>query len=238
VERAGTISRVLGRRTGTGTIRLERRDGPRRRVIVATAERDGIPIRTETVARYVAPPPLLLRAPKVSAAHRSGRVVLRWSRVAGAQRYLVELRTSDGARRLVERRGTSLSVPLNGRVSGTVAVRGLSRASTKPGRAGRVRLAALPAVSVVGSRSARAVARAGALVVRCVPGAAGVCSARVELRGRVVAQGARPAAYGRAALVRLRLKGAVRKHLAAGTVLRVVAAVPGDGRRVARVVLR
>jgi hypothetical protein len=236
VERAGTISRVLGRRTGSGTIVIAPTDGPRRRVIVATAERDGIPLRTETIAQYAAPSPIVLRAPRVTAERRDDGVLVSWSRIAGAKRYLIELRTSDGHRRLLQRRGTSLSLPANGRVAGLVAVRGL--AGTKPGRAGRALFTALPDVSLAASPLARVLARTGALTVRCVAGADGVCSARLQIGGRTAALGVRAASYGRPTLLRLRLSTALRKRLVSGTVLRIVASVPGRGTRVVKVVLR
>ena len=113
VERGPQTYRVLGRARGRrGSIAFTPGDGPGgRRVIEAIVENDGIPRKTLTVARYVAPRPAGPGRPRGLRVRRT-RTGLRvsWRRVPGAAKYAVSVVTSDGRRRVFSSRRPALRV--------------------------------------------------------------------------------------------------------------------------------
>ena len=134
VERGPQTYRVLGRARGPrGTIRFRPGDGPGgRRVIEAIVENDGIPRKTLTVARYVAPRPARPGRPRGLRVRRT-RTGLRvsWRRVPGAAKYAVSVQTNDGRRRVFSTRRSSLRVPaVTRRMRGRLRVAGLTATNT------------------------------------------------------------------------------------------------------------
>jgi Tol biopolymer transport system component len=97
-ERGTGIVRRLGEASGHGgTIRFTPAVGAGPRTITATVLQDGKPRTQLTVAHFVASEVSgggRVRTLKVTLSGR--KVTLRWSRVAGAARYLVEVRTASG----------------------------------------------------------------------------------------------------------------------------------------------
>ena len=133
VERGPQTYRVIGRARGRrGTIGFTPGDGPAgRRVIEAIVENDGIPRRTLTVARYVAPRPAKPARPRGIRVRRT-RAGLRvsWRRVAGAAKYAVSVTTRDGRRRLFVTRRPGARVPdVARRTRGSVRVAALTAAN-------------------------------------------------------------------------------------------------------------
>jgi len=134
VERGPQTYRVLGRARGrSGTIAFTPGDGPAgRRVIEAIVENDGIPRKTLTVARYVAPRPAGPGRPRGLRVRRT-RTGLRvsWRRVPGAAKYAVSVQTGDGRRRVFSTRRTRLRVPaVTRRMRGRLRVAGLTVTNT------------------------------------------------------------------------------------------------------------
>lgn len=243
VERGRRVEHVLGRAAGrSGSLRFTIADGPAGpRRVVALVRSGGFPVREETIARFRAPGPLVLPAPRVAVARRGGALRVNWLPVTGASRYAVEVALADGRRSatLVGRRRTSIRVPrVNALASGAVRVVALSSA-LRQGRVGKATLAALPPVAAQAT-SRRELLRGGAIVFRCVPRADGACVARVRLGGRTVASGSRRTRYGSTAAIRARLTPAGRAILQRqpGAALRAEIAVPGAGTRVVRLGLR
>lgn len=120
-----------------------------RQQVIARIVRNGVP-REDVVVGHFNARPLVLRAPrKLKVRRKSSRAKLSWSAVAGAKRYLVSFRLSDGNRSNVVTRHRSLSVAnLAPSAHGVVSVRGLprhgrrgakARAKLKPARAPRIR---------------------------------------------------------------------------------------------------
>ena len=143
VERGPQTYRVLGRARGRrGTIRFTPGDGPAgRRVIEAIVENDGIPRKTLTVARYVAPRPTAPARPRALRVRRT-RTGLRvaWRRSAGAVKYAVSVETPDGRRRVFSTRRTRLAVgAVPRRMRARVRVAGLTVTNTA-GRSATSRL--------------------------------------------------------------------------------------------------
>jgi Tol biopolymer transport system component len=97
-ERGAGIVQRLGEVTGhRGTLRFTPAAGGGRRTVTATVLQNGRPRATLTVARYTAAKTAgggRVRTLKVTLAGR--RILLGWSPVAGAARYLVEVRTASG----------------------------------------------------------------------------------------------------------------------------------------------
>jgi hypothetical protein len=125
VERGTRTTKLLGvARQGRGTIAFAPGDGKReRRRIVAMVERNGLLVRSVTVARYAAPGPFRAAKPRGLRVHRRGSTVLvSWGPVTGALRYGVTLRTSIGSRRfrVISRRSarfTNIDPALRGSLS-------------------------------------------------------------------------------------------------------------------------
>ncbi len=92
--------RVLGRAQGThGTISfLPSSTLGRRREIVAWVSQEGHPREDVTIARYTAPAPAPLLAPRgLSAARHGNTIAVRWRAVTGAAGYSLAVRLGDGA---------------------------------------------------------------------------------------------------------------------------------------------
>jgi hypothetical protein len=228
VERGQNVHRVIGRaRARKGSIRFAPAEaGGRARRIEAVVERDGLPVRTEVLARYTAPPLKPLPAPLVSVQRSRTTVVARWLPVAGAGGYHAVVTPGDGRSRFFRLPASRTSVRIAGvglRVGATVSVRALS-AEDRPGKLRRARLAPQPSVRVLS-------ATRNAIAVRCLSGAAGICRATASHRGRTIATGSARLAYGQAGVVRARVAAKVR-----GPVTLHVD-VPGEGRHVLRIQL-
>ncbi|MDX8150653.1 sialidase family protein [Patulibacter brassicae] len=143
----GSAGGVLGRATRTrGTIRFAPgglRGG--KREIVATVSRGGVPVSTAVVARYTAPAPARLAAPRrVRVTATTTTTTVRWRAVGGARGYLVRVRGAR-SKRVVARivgRSRSAVVPgigtRDGRVTATVVARDRDGRSGRPG-SGRAR---------------------------------------------------------------------------------------------------
>src|SRR5439155_14591667 len=89
VERSGSVARVLGRTTGAaGSMNFAPADGPGgTRRIEAIVEQDGFVREVDKVARFVAPKPRRLAAPRRARLTLSrSRLTVRWSTVPGATR--------------------------------------------------------------------------------------------------------------------------------------------------------
>lgn len=103
-EQAPRVYREIGvTRKARGALRFHPAPGPGgKRAVVAIVERDGIPVDKLTVARYEAPPTRRPRRPRrVLAKRRAGRLLVRWSRVAGARGYQVRVNLPRDGRRLL-----------------------------------------------------------------------------------------------------------------------------------------
>lgn len=95
-ERAAAASRILGAARGRrGRLRITDDGRGGRRQIVALALRSGIPVETIAIARYTAPKPKRLTAPRRLRIAGAGA---RWAAVTGARSYLVTADLSDGRR--------------------------------------------------------------------------------------------------------------------------------------------
>ncbi len=90
----GGVDRLLGVARGErGTIGFVPTVAPKRgRKVVAEVSQNGLPRAELTVARFTAPAPVKLHKPNVSAKRTSAALTVTWKKVAGAARYLVELR--------------------------------------------------------------------------------------------------------------------------------------------------
>jgi hypothetical protein len=108
---------------------------PRRRV-VALVEQGGVPQEVRTVDRFRASTRRPGRPRRVHVRHRRHAVVVSWSRAAGASRYRVMMRISDGRRMLFRPHRRRLVVPhVARRLRVSASVRGVDGL----GRAGRAR---------------------------------------------------------------------------------------------------
>ncbi|MGH3110591.1 MAG: hypothetical protein ACRDQT_06710, partial [Gaiellaceae bacterium] len=236
VERGPNLHRVIGKARGRkGSLRFFPAEvSGRARRVEAVVESQGIPTRTQVVARFRVPPLRPLPAPMISLTRQRSTVVARWLPVNGASRYHALVTPGDGRTRFFELRPSRTSVRLAGvapRAGATVTVRALSRES-RPGRLGKARLAPTASVRVVS-------ATRSAISVRCVAGAAGVCRATATLRGRTIATGSRRLAYGKSGIVRARLTARGKKLLPGKPVAVTLAVeVPGEGTRTLAVKLR
>lgn len=119
-EQGTRTARVLGTASRGGRLRFTPGAGGReRRRIVATVERNGVPLRSTTVARFTTSGRVRLAAPaRVRAARAGGAVVtVRWRRVPGAAAYGVTLRSADGRQTyvVVRRPRARLALPALGR---------------------------------------------------------------------------------------------------------------------------
>jgi hypothetical protein len=99
-----------------------------RQQVIARVTRGGVPRSDIVVASFTAHP-LVLKAPrKLRVKRKASRAKLSWQKVAGARRYLVSFRLSDGNRSNVVTRRRSLSVKnLAPSAHGKIFVRGLPR---------------------------------------------------------------------------------------------------------------
>jgi len=237
VERAPGIEHLVGR-TGaaSGELRFIVADGPAGpRRIDAVVESDGFAVRTETVARFRAPRPLVLPAPRVVAVRTARGISVRWSAVPGAVAYRARIALADGtiATSLLKRDRRSVAVPAGTRTSAEVSVRALSTAY-RDGRAARARVGALPGLAAPPSVSLASLRRARVVVVTCDPAADGTCALRATVRERTIGGGSAKVAYARPAKVRVRLTAAALRLLRPGDTLVLSAVVPGDGPRSVR----
>lgn len=112
VERAaGGVGHVLGRARGrAGRITFQPTVvRSRRHTIVAEIAQNGLPRTQLTIAHFTATAPKL-RKPKATARRTPGALSLTWRRVAGAQRYLVEVRGATVLARVLTTK-TKLALP-------------------------------------------------------------------------------------------------------------------------------
>jgi hypothetical protein len=103
-EQADRVYHEIGSTSkGRGARRFHPAHGPGgKRSIVALIEREGIPRARLTVGRYKAPPTRRLRRPRrVVARRRGARLLVRWSKVAGARGYEVRVNLPRDGRRLL-----------------------------------------------------------------------------------------------------------------------------------------
>jgi hypothetical protein len=101
LEEGPQTGRQLARTTASrGTIRFRPGDGKAGpRSIIAVVEQNGMVRRRLRVARYRAPQPIRPARPRRITLRRKGsRLLVRWTRAAGAERYVVGIRSSDGRR--------------------------------------------------------------------------------------------------------------------------------------------
>ncbi len=242
VERGRGVESLVGSTTSaSGTIRFTLADGRAgARRIDAIVESSGIPIRTETVARFRSPAPLVLPAPRVVTSRTARGLSVRWGAVRGASAYRLRIALGDGrltTRVLKQSRRSLLVTGVNARTSAVVTVRALGP-SFRAGRPAQSRIAARPSVSAPTAIGLTSLRRTRTLVVTCVLGADGVCSARATVRGRVVATGSARGAYGRAVSIRARLTASGASFVRARDTLVLTVAVPGEAPRVIRTRIR
>jgi hypothetical protein len=241
VERAPGIERVVGRATAPkGELRFTIADGPAGpRRIDAVIESGGIAVRAETVARLRAPGPLVLPAPRLVAARTARGLSVRWDAVNGAAAYRARIALSDGriATTLLKPARRSLTVTLDARTFGVVTVSALSSAY-RSGRPARVRVAAIPSLSVVPRVALAELRRTRELRVTCNAAGDGTCSVTANVRGRVIASGSTNVSFARPKTLRIRFTAAGLAQLRPGDAIVVSAAIPGEGVRVARVRVR
>ncbi len=121
---------VLGSGAGRrGSLRF-RTTGPHgKRTVFALVERHGMPREIVRVARYVAPGPLLPSRPRALRLRRRGsKLVVSWSRAAGAPRYAVGWALRDGRRRAAITHKHSFTLrAVPGIDAGRITVAGLRR---------------------------------------------------------------------------------------------------------------
>jgi len=113
IETGRSAFGVLGNARGThGTLRFAAADGPAGiRSVIALVEENGIPRARIVVAHYHAPRPVRPAKPTGLRLTRRGNSLLAsWHRVAGATRYTVYARISDGRRILRLLRATRLRI--------------------------------------------------------------------------------------------------------------------------------
>ncbi|MCW2958571.1 MAG: domain containing protein, partial [Solirubrobacterales bacterium] len=126
VEIGRGASKQLGVAKGTaGTLRFRPAAGPGgRRSIIAQVVQGGLPRAAITLARYTAPAPPKLAAPKSLRLRRSGsRLLASWKPVRGAARYSVTVKLTDGRSVPLETRRPALTVKsVAAATKGTVAV--------------------------------------------------------------------------------------------------------------------
>jgi hypothetical protein len=147
VEHGRGVARVIGvARQATGKIAFSPQSGAPKRSIVALVEGANGPGRQIAVTTFRAPGFTRLARPHKLHVRRShGKIIITWSRVAGAARYEVLLRLSDRSQvfRVVRRAGAVLVDPFPAR-RGTVLVDALD-ASGQRGPARTVRITAVRA---------------------------------------------------------------------------------------------
>jgi hypothetical protein len=241
VERGPGIEHLVGRTSkAKGELHFtvaDGRAGPRR--IDALVESDGIAARTETVARFRAPGPLVLPAPRLTATRTTRGLSVRWGSVPGAAAYRVRVALSDGriVTSLSKRSRHALALPMDARTSATVSVSALSTA-LRDGRRARARVAALPSLAVPATVTLATLRRSRTVVVACTAPADGTCSARAIVRGRVIATGSTKVSFAHPKTMRIRLTAASLAKLHRGDVIVLSGAVPGEGVRVVRIRVR
>jgi hypothetical protein len=111
-EPGSFVEEVLGTaRGGKGSLRFAPAEGSvRRRSIVAEISVGGIPVETEVIGSYTAPPLKPLPAPRLDVG-RSGRgLVIEWTAVRGADFYRVVVDRSDGPTEVFDVAGRRLRV--------------------------------------------------------------------------------------------------------------------------------
>ncbi len=142
VERGTGVAHVIGAaHSGAGTIHFTPEQGRGRRLIVGLVDGAAGPARQITVTSFTAPGFTRLSRPsKIHVRRRHGRITVTWKAVAGAARYEVLVRLSDGSQVfLIARRAHAvLGDPFPSKV-GTVMVDALTRDNQR-GRARTVRI--------------------------------------------------------------------------------------------------
>jgi hypothetical protein len=242
------VDQTIGRaKAGEGVIRLVPAEGKvRRRRIEAVVERDGTTIRTESVARFVAPAFRRPAAPRVKVRRVGNGLVVRWGKVAGAASYQAFLHRSDGATRYLSRpaRNRELRLrPIGGLTSGTVEVRAVSPAGYI-GRPGVGRLSPRPPLAIQRRVRIADVLRVGGLGARCTAAADGRCEITAIQAGRTMARGSRRLRYAQTKHVVAKLTAAGRRALARArrsgraATWTVVSIVPGARTPKLRLILR
>ena len=238
-ERAAHLERELGTATrAKGTLRFSPADGPAgTRTVVAVVTSQGLPVRTETVARFRTAGPVVLPAPRVRLARAGGSLLVRWRPVLGASGYHVRVEVADGRGLLLTAKHSPLRVPrVNGLLAATVKATALS-GSQREGHARTARIGPLPSVSAPPAASWASLLRGGAIPIRCLAAGDGVCTVTIAAGGRIVARGSLRARFGARVTVRARATTAGRAWLRShrSGILRASVLVPGTGLRTVRI---
>lgn len=143
-ERIGRGAREIGVvKNARGKLRFSAGDGPGgKRVILAQAEQQGLPVVQRNVASYRAPGPIVPARVRGLKVRRSGSsLVASWRRAGAAQQYVVRLDVSDGRHLLKLVRGRKVRLAGVAR-SETVRVRVTGRnAKGRQGKAAKAKLA-------------------------------------------------------------------------------------------------
>ena len=135
MERGGRVMRELGvSRKAEGKLRFRPVDGPGgRRQILALVESYGSPRKTVTAGSYKAPPAIRpAKVRKVRLTRQGSRLVIRWKRASGAQRYEVRTTVKDGRRLYKLTTKPRITIPTVSRTeTATVRIAGVSRIGTR-----------------------------------------------------------------------------------------------------------
>ena len=212
-----SVDRVIGvakRARGRISFRpAESRTSARR--IDAVVESQGATVDTETIARFRAPRFGSLRAPKVRVRRKGSTLLVRWSRIGGAQSYhaVVDLTNSATREFATSRKQTGLRIGgITPITSGTVEVRAVS-----PGGhlgAGIGRLNRVPPIRVPRGLTARRVRKG--IPVLCTASGDGICTVEVRRGNTLLASGSREIGYATTVRVLAKLTKAGRKALRGG----------------------
>ncbi len=142
----GVAHRIDATRKAKGRIDFRAADGPRsKRSVVALVDSNGSLRARLKVAKFQAPRPVLLRAPrKLRARRRGSKLVVGWKPMAHAARYAVRIRLRDGRRLTLVTQQHGLTVKrVPGIDSASIMVSAL-KADNTPGRTAKTRLRAHP----------------------------------------------------------------------------------------------
>jgi hypothetical protein len=142
IETAAGAKRMIGTVAGggRGSLRFSPAPGRGRRTIEAQFELAGMPAERLTLARFAPPSPRLERPARVRAKRRGKALVVRWSRVRGAERYEVVTNLRNGTQRLSKTRRTRVTLRRIRRSDGgRVRVRAMAELKQGKPRAARFR---------------------------------------------------------------------------------------------------
>ena len=128
---ATSVEHVIGTASGgSGSIRFAPAESSiRHRSIEAVISVGGIPVATEKIGSYTAPPLAPLPATKIDVRRLRDAVTIGWTRVPGASFYRVEVDRSDGATDVFDVSGLGLRVGgITPRTTTRIVVRAVSLA--------------------------------------------------------------------------------------------------------------